>query len=143
MLLFCLLGLHLQHGEVPRLGVELEVQLRVYTTVTATQDPSCMCGLHHSSWQHWILNPLSETRDQTHILMDTSRILNLLSHNGNSEFVYIITLIFKFFAGKLAIISIYYTVHCSANAFLILRTGIFSSAFSFPLICLARDLSIS
>ena len=30
--------------------------------------------------QCWILNPLSETRDQTHIFMDTSRELNLLSH---------------------------------------------------------------
>ena len=29
-------------------------------------------GLHHSSWQHWILNPLSKARDQTCILRDTS-----------------------------------------------------------------------
>ena len=28
-------------------------------------------GLHHSSRQCWILNPLGEVRDQTHILMDT------------------------------------------------------------------------
>ena len=33
---------------------------------------SYICDLHHSSWQHQILNPLSEIRDQTHILMDTS-----------------------------------------------------------------------
>ena len=38
-----------------------------------------------SSQQHRILNPLSETRDQTHILMDTSLVLNLLNHNGNSS----------------------------------------------------------
>ena len=31
-------------------------------------------NLHHSSWQHLILNPLSEARDQTCILKDTSRI---------------------------------------------------------------------
>ena len=31
-----------------------------------------------------ILNPLSEARDQTRILTGTSRILNALSHNGNS-----------------------------------------------------------
>ena len=31
-------------------------------------------SLHHSSWQHQILNSLSEARDQTCILMDTSRI---------------------------------------------------------------------
>ena len=29
-------------------------------------------GLHHSSWQHQIPNPLSEARDGTHMLMDTS-----------------------------------------------------------------------
>ena len=30
--------------------------------------------LHHSSWQHWIPNPLSEARDQTHILMDSRQV---------------------------------------------------------------------
>ena len=35
----CFLGPHLQHMEVPWLGVELEPQLPGYTTVTATQDP--------------------------------------------------------------------------------------------------------
>ena len=68
------LGLHVQHMEVPSLGVESELQLRTYTTATATQDPSHVCNLHHSSWQHWILNPLSEARDQTCILIDTSQV---------------------------------------------------------------------
>ena len=31
-----------------------------------------VCDLYHSSQQHWIPNPLSEARDGTHILMDTS-----------------------------------------------------------------------
>ena len=31
-----------------------------------------------------ILKPLREARDRTHILMDTSWILNLLSYSGNS-----------------------------------------------------------
>ena len=31
-------------------------------------------NLHHSSWQRQILNPLSEARDQTHVLMDSSGI---------------------------------------------------------------------
>ena len=66
---FCFLGPHLQHMEIPRLGVEWEMQLLVYTTATATQDPSRVCDLHHSSWQRQILNPLSWARDQTRNLM--------------------------------------------------------------------------
>ena len=57
---------------VPRLGVQLELYLLAYTTATATADPSRVCNLHYSSWQLHILNPLSEARDQTCILMDTS-----------------------------------------------------------------------
>ena len=83
--IFFFLGSHLLHVEVPRLGVKSELQLQVYTTATATPDPSCICNLHHSLQQHWILNPLSKARDGTHILMDTSQVLNLLSHNGNSN----------------------------------------------------------
>ena len=71
---FFFLGPHLQQIEVPRLEGELEVQLPAYTTATAMWDPNCICNLHHSSWQHWILNPLSEAMDCTHILIDTSRI---------------------------------------------------------------------
>ena len=37
-------------------------------------DQSHICDLYHSSPQHWIPDPLSEARDQTHILMDTIRI---------------------------------------------------------------------
>ena len=40
---------------LPRLGVELELQL----------DPSLVCDLHPSSQQFQILNPLNETRDRT------------------------------------------------------------------------------
>ena len=60
--------------EVPRLGSELELQQLAYTTAIATQDPSRICNLRHSSWQRWILNPLSEARDQNHNLMVPSRI---------------------------------------------------------------------
>ena len=48
--------------------------LLAYTTATATQDPSRICDLHHSSQQWWILNPLREAGDRTCILMDTSQI---------------------------------------------------------------------
>ena len=68
------LGLDLQPMEVPRLVVQLELQFPAYATATATRDLSCICHLHHSSRQHWILNPLSPARDWTHILMDTRQI---------------------------------------------------------------------
>ena len=35
--------------EIPRLGVESELLLLVYTTATETRDLSCICDLHHSS----------------------------------------------------------------------------------------------
>ena len=72
--LFCSLGPHPWHVEVPRLGVQSELQLLVYTPATATQDPSCVCDLHHSSQQCQILNPLSGARDRTHNLMVPSWI---------------------------------------------------------------------
>ena len=69
---FCLFLLQVQHVEVPRLGVKLELQLLAYTTTAVTPDLSHICDLHHSSQQHQILNPLSETRDQSCVLMDTT-----------------------------------------------------------------------
>ena len=81
---FFSLGPHLQHVQVPRLGVKLELQLLTTATATATQDPSRICDLHHGSRQWQILNPLSEARDQTHILMATGWVHNPLSHSGNS-----------------------------------------------------------
>ena len=47
-------------------------------------------GLPHSSWQRWMLSPLSEARDPTHILVDTSPVSNLLSHKGNSGYIYLL-----------------------------------------------------
>ena len=83
-LLFVFSSPHLQHREAPRLGVELEPQLPAYTTATAMPDPSHIHNQRCSSQQRWILNPLSEAGDGTHILMDTSQVLILLGHNGNS-----------------------------------------------------------
>ena len=73
-LYFVFLGPHQRHMEVRRLGIELELQLPAFTTAIATWDPSCVCSLHHSSQQCRILNLLSQARDQTCILMDTSRV---------------------------------------------------------------------
>ena len=58
-----------QHMKLPRLGVELELQLPAYTTGTAASDPSYACDLRHSSRQCQILNLLSEARDSTCNLM--------------------------------------------------------------------------
>ena len=60
--------------EVPGLGVESELQLPAYDTATETPDPSHVFNLHHSSRQLQILKPLSEARDRTHNLKDTSRV---------------------------------------------------------------------
>ena len=70
--------------EVPRLGVGSELQLPVYATATAMPDPSIICDLHHGFRQCQNLNLPSKAKDQTHIPMDTNRVLNPLSHNGNS-----------------------------------------------------------
>ena len=71
--------------EVPRLGAESELQLLTYATATATRYPSGNCDLHRSLQQCQILNPLSHARYQTLLLVDTSWVLNPLSHNGNSR----------------------------------------------------------
>jgi len=73
---FCFLELYLQLMEVPRLGVKLELQLLPYATATAKQHLSCVCNLHHSSWQYQIPNPLSEARDRTCNLMVPSRFVS-------------------------------------------------------------------
>ena len=65
------------------LGAELELQLLAYTTAIAMWDLSCVCDLHHGSWQSWIPNPLSKARDQTCILMDTSQVHFCLATNGD------------------------------------------------------------
>ena len=71
---FVFLGPHPWHLEVPRLGIETELQLPAYTKAIATWDPSHVCDLHHSSQQCQILNPLIEARDRTQILIDTSQV---------------------------------------------------------------------
>ena len=58
-----------------RLGAELELKPPAYATATAAHDPSRVWDLY-SSLQHQILNPLSEARDQTRVLMDASRLDN-------------------------------------------------------------------
>ena len=61
--LFVILGPYLQHVEVSGVGVQLELQLPAYTTVIAMPNLCPFCELHHSSWQHQILNLLNKARD--------------------------------------------------------------------------------
>ena len=66
---FVFLGPHPGHIEVPRLGVEMELYPLAYIIATAMPDPSHVCNLHHSSWQHQSLTPMCKARDQTCNLM--------------------------------------------------------------------------
>ena len=54
--LFSFLGSYPRRMEVPRLGVDSELQLPAYATATATQDLSRVCLVYHSLQQHQILN---------------------------------------------------------------------------------------
>ena len=60
--------------EVPRLGIQSELQLPAYSRAAAMPDLSCVCAPHFSSQQRQILNPPSEARDQTRYLMVPSWI---------------------------------------------------------------------
>ena len=100
--LFCFLGPHPQYMEIPRLEIQWELQLPAYATATATatQDPSHICDLHHSSWQGQIVNPLRDARDWTRNLMFPSWIrfhcatmgTPILSYLNYIEWVYLVTL---------------------------------------------------
>ena len=68
---FFFLGPHPWHMEVPRSNQSCSSRP---TPATAMPDPSRVCDLYHSSWQHWILNSPSKARDRTHVLMDTSQV---------------------------------------------------------------------
>ena len=82
---FVFLGLYLRHMELPRLGVESELQPPAYITATATWNLSHVCNLHHSSWQRQILNTLSEARDWTLIVMNTSQVCYHCARTGTLE----------------------------------------------------------
>ena len=70
---------------VPRLGVKLELQLLAYSTATVKPDSSHVGNIQHRSWQHRIPDPLSKSKDRTHILMDTSWIPFCCAMKGTSQ----------------------------------------------------------
>ena len=65
LIFFAFLGLYPLHMEIPRLGVELELQLPAYTIATAMLDLSHICNLSCH------LQPTEQGQDQTHICMAT------------------------------------------------------------------------
>ena len=71
---FFFFGPYLLHMEAPRLGGKSELQPPASATVTAAaaSDLSRIFNLFHSPRQRQILNPLSEARGGTRILIDTS-----------------------------------------------------------------------
>ena len=76
---FFFLQPHLRHTEVPRLGVDSEPQTQAYATATQHH----ICELCPRLWHcqiHWVSPGIKSTSSQT-----LYRILNPLSHNGNSE----------------------------------------------------------
>ena len=105
---FFFLGLHLWHLGVPRLGVELELQLLAGASPTAMLDLSYIWDLHHSSLQLQIFYPLSEAMDRT-CQSDSF----LLCHDGNLQPVFIFCLIL--FLYNDFIFSIIADLQCSVN----------------------------
>ena len=77
IVLLFFLGLHLQHREVPRLGIELELQLLAYAAATAMPDLSHIFDLHHSLWQHQILNSLVRPRIEP---ASSQKLVGFLTH---------------------------------------------------------------
>ena len=67
-----------------------------------TGSEPCLC-LHHSSWQCWILNPLSKARAPTHILMVTSRVHYRWATTGTPDhFLMCLSTFYKVFVKFLA-----------------------------------------
>jgi len=58
-------------GSQARGQIGARAAVPTYATVTETWDLSQICDLHHGLWQHQVLDPLSEARDQTCILTET------------------------------------------------------------------------
>ena len=81
---FVFLGLHPWYMEVPRLGAELDCSCRPQPQPCGIQAMS-ETYIHHSSWQHWILNPLNKAWERILILMDTSWINYRWATMGNSS----------------------------------------------------------
>ena len=54
-------------------------------------DPSHICDPHHSSWQRWILSPLSKVWDRSCILLDSSWVRYHWATVGTPSFILLCT----------------------------------------------------
>ena len=88
MIFFFLMSWHI---EIPRPGIEWEMQPQAYTTATAMPDLSCICEPHQ------ILNPLSEARDLNLILTDTVKFLTGRARTKTPSFFFALSLSSSFF----------------------------------------------
>ena len=60
---------------IENLGIDNIVKIKKAAAIArAESEASRVCDLHHSSWQHGILNPLNKGRDRTCNLMVPSWI---------------------------------------------------------------------
>ena len=81
--------------EVPRLWVKSQLQLQACATTTAKLDWATFVTCAGSLRQCWILKPLNEASVGTHILMQTTSVLNPLNHNGNSRLCCLFILLYN------------------------------------------------
>ena len=67
--------------------------------VVASLGHSHICHQHHSSQQHWILNPLREARNWTGVLLDTSRVCYHWATMGtpNPDFKSLVYVLYKWY----------------------------------------------
>ena len=80
---------HVQHMEVPQLGVESELDLSAYTIATAKTYSNCICDLHHILWQCRILTHWARPGIKPKCLRTSCWVLNPLSHNSSSSIYYL------------------------------------------------------
>ena len=136
LFIFVFLGLYLGRLEVPRLGVRAELQLPAYPTATAPQHPSHICNLHHSSQQCWSLNPLSEARDGTGILMDASGVHYHWATSGTPNVGHIFNCVTVIFFSTTVIYSLSYFFFC-----LIIYKRFSILGDSYSIICISNIFS--
>ena len=80
---FVFLGPHPWHMDIPRLGVESELQLLAYATARAMADLSHICNPHHCLQPCWIFLSTEQGQGLNLHPVYTGWILNPLIHNGN------------------------------------------------------------